>query len=200
MWELSFRDVSTSPGCYYSSEFSPFIYAKQWTIPSSIPVIVRHDMDPVISASLYTNGCSDAYIDSMNNKKCFGLSRKEQTIIGYVLISIGVVIVLIPIFVIMVMCKCCVSMKRGTTQPAPQASTLTSLSASPNPLQQPFDILSAQPVEYSQQPPIPSAQPVEYVQPVEYSQQPPIPSAQPVEYIPPNQYAWSNPYYTQAPY
>lgn len=137
-------------------------------------------MDPVISASLYTSGCSDAYIDSMNNKKCFGLSRKEQTIIGYVLISIGVVIVLIPICVIIVMCKCCVSMKRGTTQPAPQASTLTSLSASPDPLQQPLDIPSAQPVEYMQQPP--------------------IPSAQPVEYIPPNHYAWSNPYYTQAPY
>lgn len=74
--------VSTNSGCYYSSDFSTYIYAKQWTIPSTIPVVVRHDMDPVISASLYTKGCSDAYIDSMKNNKCFGLSRKEQDMIG----------------------------------------------------------------------------------------------------------------------
>ena len=165
------RSVSTNPGCYYSSDFSPFIYAKQWTIPSTIPVVVRHDMDPVISASLYTRGCSDAYIDSMKNHKCFGLSRKEQDTIGYVLIGAGIVILVAVFAVIISLCTCCVSMLQKTKK---TQSTLPEAQAT-----------------------IPMAEPV----PTGYVQQPSvIPNTQPFLYTQQDQYAQPNPYGQPGPY
>ena len=127
--------VSTNSGCYYSSNFSTYIYAKQWTIPSTIPVVVRHDMDPVISASLYTRGCSDAYIDSMKNNKCFGLSRKEQDMIGYKWIGVGIVILAV-IAVIISPCTCRVSVLQKTkkTKPTQQEPQAAILIAEPVPL------------------------------------------------------------------
>ena len=163
--------VSTNSGCYYSSDFSTYIYAKQWTIPSTIPVVVRHDMDPVISASLYTKGCSDAYIYSMKNNKCFGLSRKEQDMIGYVLIGVGIVILIAVIAVIISLCTCCVSMLQKTKK--------------------------TKPTQQEAQAAIPIAEPV----PPSYVQQPPvIPGSQPFMYVQQDQYAQPNPYGQSGPY
>ena len=103
-------------GCYYSSDYEPFVYSKEWKVPSSIPVEIRHRMDPVISASEYTRGCSDRYISKSKDATCFGLSKTQQVVIGVVLFAFGVIIIVADVIVVVALCTCCkkaLSTKQG---------------------------------------------------------------------------------------
>lgn len=82
----------TGDGCYYSTRYSPAAYSRSQTIPASIPVVIRSYLDPVISASETTRGCSDSYISGSANHYCFGMSRAEQTATGVTLFIIGLII------------------------------------------------------------------------------------------------------------
>ena len=94
-------------GCYYSSDYEPFVYSKQWDVPSSIPLEIRHRMDPVISASQYTRGCSDSYVSKPKDANCFGLSKTQQVVIGVVLLAVGVIIIAADVAVVIALCTCC---------------------------------------------------------------------------------------------
>ena len=97
----------TNMGCYYSSDYEPFVYSKQWDVPSSIPLEIRHRMDPVISASQYTRGCSDSYVSKPKDANCFGISKAQQVGSGITCIVIGVIIIAIDVAVVIALCTCC---------------------------------------------------------------------------------------------
>ena len=50
--------------------FSPFICGNNPQI--------RLNFDPVISASLFTDGCSDAYLANAQHAACFGIAYEDQ--------------------------------------------------------------------------------------------------------------------------
>ena len=73
-------------------------------------------MDPVISASEYTRGCSDRYISKSKDATCFGTSKSQQVGSGITCIAIGIVIIGIEVIAIIALCTCCkkaLSTKQG---------------------------------------------------------------------------------------
>ena len=79
----------TGDGCYYSNTYQAAAYTKTQTLPATIPVVVRSNLDPVIAASEFTRGCSDRYIATTKEYDCFGQSASEQNITGVILLLIG---------------------------------------------------------------------------------------------------------------
>lgn len=49
---------------------------------------IRLNFDPVISASLFTDGCSDAYLANAQHAACFGLAYEDQQHMARVFIVI----------------------------------------------------------------------------------------------------------------
>lgn len=49
---------------------------------------IRLNFDPVISASLFTDGCSDAYLANAQHAACFGLAYEDQQHMARVFIAI----------------------------------------------------------------------------------------------------------------
>ena len=120
-------------GCYYSSDYEPFVYSKQWKVPSSIPVEIRHRMDPVISASEYTRGCSDRYISKSKDANCFGTSKSQQVGSGITCIAIGIVIIGIDVIAIIALCTCCKNLISSYVKPKlPTSNMPTAQPAQPS--------------------------------------------------------------------
>ena len=72
--------------------------------PSTITISIRHYQDSLIAADEFTYGCS---YTSSSSSSCFGMSRQEQNISGFVVAGIGIVLLIIEIIVILSLCFCC---------------------------------------------------------------------------------------------
>ena len=71
--------------------------------PSTITISIRYYQDSLIAADEFTYGCSYSSPDSSS---CFGLSRKEEYIIGSVIIGFAIVLFIIYIIVVIYICFC----------------------------------------------------------------------------------------------
>ena len=85
---VSFRNV----GCYSSRNWSPYRYRMN---PPANPITVNihYNLDPVISASLLTSGCSDAYLLNSTLAACFGRNHEDQLTVARTLIIVGILLI-----------------------------------------------------------------------------------------------------------
>ena len=94
--------TGSGAGCYYKNSHQIPVYSS--SRPSTVSITVRHYQDSLIAADEFTYGCS---YTSSSSSSCFGQSRKEQNITGFVVAGIGVVLLIIEIIVIASVCFCC---------------------------------------------------------------------------------------------
>ena len=98
-WDLLTKNPEA--GCDYGNNWSPLYYGK--TKPENVTVEARYYMDPYISASALTRGCSERE----GNSNCFGPSHKEMSNFGlYGIIAAGSVTA-IELITFLSMCICC---------------------------------------------------------------------------------------------
>ena len=90
-------------------------------------------MDPVISASEYTRGCSDRYISKSKDANCFGTSKSQQVGSGITCIAIGIVIIGIDVIAIIALCTCCKNLISSYVKPKlPTSNMPTAQPAQPS--------------------------------------------------------------------
>lgn len=101
--------VSTlGAGCFASASWSPYLYSPDFNA-SLVPIDVRPlaslhsqvrlNLDPVISASLFTEGCSDAFLENAQHAACFGLAFEDQQHMARVFIFIFFVVLAVETIV-----------------------------------------------------------------------------------------------------
>ena len=88
-----------SAGCFYSNFWSPYLYS-EGASDRVITVNIRHYLDPVISASDETRGCSDDKWYRKDDCVCFGASKYNQSRSGEQMLIIGVVFLILEIIII----------------------------------------------------------------------------------------------------
>ena len=125
---------SSDAGCDYNNDYQTAIYGTKKV--SSIPVSVRYYQDSFISASEMTGGCSS---DNPSSTSCFGMSRKEQDKLGYILSTIGVIFFVVEIGVFVYMCIFCKEMisslsgkKKKKSLPKTDNNTIPAQPVQPN--------------------------------------------------------------------
>ena len=69
-------------------------------------------MDPVISSSLFTQGCSDRHLKNATDAACFGTSHEEQLIISNTFFVISVCVLGLEILCVGFVCVVWVGKKR----------------------------------------------------------------------------------------
>lgn len=164
-------------GCYYSGKYKTFVYARQYKIPDTISVEIRHYADPVISASETTRGCSDFYAYGDSAHSCFGMKKSTQIVLGICFLVAAVIIVVAVIAIAIGGAKCIKGMtKKQSPASVPLATAVPTAQPAPS-VQMPYQNNS---VYAPPQGSVPVAQPY---------QGPQIPTAQPAQsqmyYAPP---------------
>lgn len=104
---LTSRLIDPEVGCYYSNLWSPYLYADSDHKHVIINVFqyclhymqLRYYLDPVISASEETRGCSDDKLYWKEDGNCFGATVKDQLRLGKQVLLIGLVLLLIEVIV-----------------------------------------------------------------------------------------------------
>ncbi|KAK8832969.1 hypothetical protein WA577_003947, partial [Blastocystis sp. JDR] len=98
-------------GCFSSSAWSPYIYRP--TPPkSTVFLAIRLNVDPVVSSSLFTQGCSDRHLKNATDAACFGTSHEEQLIISNTFFVISVCVLGLEILCVGLVCVVWVGKKR----------------------------------------------------------------------------------------
>lgn len=82
---------SKNVGCFSSRSWSPYRYRLN---PPSTPITIdiRYNLDPVISSSLLTSGCSDTYLFNSTLAACFGRNHEDQISIARTLLIVGMLL------------------------------------------------------------------------------------------------------------
>ena len=126
-------------GCYYQNSHQIPVYSL--SRPSTITISIRYYQDSLIAADEFTYGCSYSSPDSSS---CFGLSRREEYIIGSVIIGFAIALFIIYIIVVIYICFCSKECAKILATKSPKRESV------PPPKKGVRSIPTAQPV-YSQQ-------------------------------------------------